>query len=137
MKGFYIPKNPQKYIHSNSRMNEATPFPQYRSSWELKFFKFLDLNESVMLWTSEPFGIPYFHPYKQKVCRYYPDFMFIKDNKKFLVEIKPLKESRPSNNNYDNTQYTINSAKWEAAKEYCRTRNMEFCVLTELQLKTR
>ena len=76
--GYYIPKNPQKYIHINNRLNEDNQYPKYRSSWELKFFKFLDNTESIKYWTSEPFGIKYFHPFKKRICNYYPDFLFKK-----------------------------------------------------------
>jgi len=31
--------------------------------------------------------------------------------------------------------YGINSAKWEAAKEFCADRNWEFVVLTEKDVK--
>lgn len=137
--GFYIPKNPQKYIHINNHLNEKNEFPKYRSSWELKFFKFLDNTESVKYWTSEPFGIRYFHPFKRKFCKYYPDFMFVRDFnntlRKFLVEVKPSGQASNPKSPYEKSQALINKAKWEAAKQYCDSNNIEFCILTEKDLK--
>jgi hypothetical protein len=141
--GFYIPKNPQKYIHINNRLNEGNRFPKYRSSWELKFFKFLDNTESIRYWTSEPLGIKYYHPFKQKICNYYPDFMFMRACqtpegeilKKIIVEIKPSGQATKPKTAYEKEQFYINKAKWKAAKEFCDKNNMEFCILTEKDLK--
>ena len=140
--GYYIPKNPQKYIHINNHLNEDNEYPKYRSSWELKFFKFLDNTESIKYWTSEPFGIKYFHPFKQKVCNYYPDFLFKKLQitpngevlQTYLIEIKPKSQTTTPKSQYDKVQYLINKAKWEAAFDYCSTRNIKFCILTESEL---
>ena len=34
-------------------------YPKYRSSWELKFFRWCDLNQNVVSWNSENVIIPY------------------------------------------------------------------------------
>lgn len=133
--GFYKPKNPEKYIHINNSLNENNRIPKYRSSWELKFFRYCDLNQNITYWTSEPFGIPYYHPFKEKICRYYPDFLIIKNNQKYLIEIKPSKEAKTPKNFYDKSMFMINQAKWKAANEYCLKNNIIFCVITEKELK--
>lgn len=123
-------------MYSETKLNENSPkYPKYRSSWELKFLKFLDLNSSVESWTSEPFGIPYFHPFKQKICRYYPDFLFEKSGQKFLIEIKPSKETVNPKTTYDKIANTINLAKWKSAREFCELKGIKFCILTEKELK--
>lgn len=143
IQGFYIPKNPQKYIHINNRLNEDNQYPKYRSSWELKFFKFLDTTESIKYWTSEPLGIRYYHPFKQKICKYYPDFMFMRAFKtpdgevlkKIIVEIKPSGQATKPKNRYELEQFHINKAKWKAAQKFCTKNNIEFHILTEKDLK--
>ena len=43
--GVFRPNNIEKYIGKGH--------PVYRSSWELKFFRWADLNENVLAWGSE------------------------------------------------------------------------------------
>ena len=87
--GFFTPANPQKYKGNSNNII-------YRSSWELHFMKnFLDVNPSVLKWSSEEIAIPYM--FLDEKHRYFPDFyMEVKqsDNqvKKFLVEIKAQKD---------------------------------------------
>ena len=47
----------------------------YRSGWELKFMIYLDMNKSILRWSSEQITIPY-QDAKGKLHRYYPDFYF-------------------------------------------------------------
>ena len=49
--GVYKPQNSEKYIGSN--------YPKYRSSWQLKFFRWADLTETILAWGSENIIIPY------------------------------------------------------------------------------
>ena len=58
--GIYVPKNPQKYVGNHK--------PKYRSGWEMTFMMFLDNNESILQWASEPLRIPYRHPFTDYIC---------------------------------------------------------------------
>ena len=51
--GKYIPHNPKKYKGNASKII-------WRSTWELKLCKHLDLSDKVLLWSSEEIVIPYF-----------------------------------------------------------------------------
>jgi hypothetical protein len=109
--------------------------------------KWCDFNPSVLEWGSETVIIPYVSPVDKRVHRYFVDFyMKIKETsgntKKYLVEIKPEKFTRPPEKPKRVTkkfidevfQYGVNDAKWRAAFEYCEDRNMKFIILTEKDL---
>lgn len=64
----FVPKNPRKYIGRYPILA--------RSSWERMFAQWLDLQESIIKWSSESIQIRYFDPVQQKIRRYYPDFFF-------------------------------------------------------------
>ena len=51
-KGKFTPTNPRKYIGDPTQI-------VYRSSYELKFMKWCDINASVKRWASEEIVIPY------------------------------------------------------------------------------
>lgn len=136
--GKFSPKNYSKYKGNPTKI-------EYRSSWELKFMNYCDMNSSILEWSSEEIIIPYFCPVKNKYRRYFVDF-YIKvvektgDIKKYLIEIKPKYQLSVPNQNpkkktkrwiTENTTYATNQAKWKAAKEYCDDRLMEFKILTE------
>jgi len=124
----------------------------YRSLWELKFMKWCDSSVSVVEWGSETVIIPYLSPIDNKVHRYFVDF-YIKvrtkanNIEKYLIEIKPEKFTKPPEIPKKKTkrfidevfQYGVNDAKWKAAFEFCKDRNMKFVILTEkdLGIKTR
>lgn len=140
----FTPKNPKKYIGTLPCI--------YRSSWEAKFCRFLDINENILQWGSESFSIEYtyFDPIskRQSTHRYYPDFIIkIKKSEGVIrtqvVEIKPLRETKApklANNRstktmlYEVKTYAKNQAKWAAAKEYCRVRDWDFIIITEKNL---
>ena len=119
----------------------------YRSLWELKFMKWCDDNASVVEWGSETVIVPYISPVDNKAHRYFVDF-YIKvktsANKieKYLIEIKPEKFTKPPEIPKKKTkrfidevfQYGVNDAKWKAAFEFCKDRNMKFVILTEKDL---
>lgn len=139
-KGRYIPKNKQKYIGDNSNII-------YRSSYELKFMKWCDLNESVIKWASEEVVIPYVSPIDRKMHRYFVDFFIeVVDKsgkiKKYLVEVKPFKYTQPPEIPKRKTQrfitevkqWGVNNAKWEAAQKFSKSRGWEFIVITEKDL---
>lgn len=139
-KGFYRISNPSKYrgdIHNVI----------YRSSWELRFMKYCDLNSAIVEWGSETMIIPYRSPVDNKIHRYFVDFYVkIKDSSgkltKYLIEIKPEKFTKPPDIPKRKTKrfiqevfnYGTNQAKWKAANEFCEDRGMKFLVLTEKDL---
>jgi hypothetical protein len=119
----------------------------YRSLWELKFMKWCDSSVSVVEWGSETVIIPYISPIDNKVHRYFVDFYIkvkTKSNsiEKYLIEIKPEKFTKPPTIPKKKTkrfidevfQYGVNDAKWKAAFEFCKDRNMKFVILTEKDL---
>ena len=67
--GYYIPSYPQKYETNTKQII-------YRSSWEYKLCKWLDLTPEVIEWASEPGAIKYFYTLDKKIHTYYPDFYF-------------------------------------------------------------
>lgn len=139
--GLYQPINPHKYL---GELSEIT----YRSSWELKMFRFLDSNPYVLAWASEPVAIPYMKPVivngkpAMKKARYFPDIYVEyvdndgKENKE-MIEIKPLKQTKKSRAKdskiriQENYTLAVNMAKWEAAREWCALRNITFKISTE------
>jgi hypothetical protein len=139
-KGKYQPSYPQKYKGDPTNII-------YRSLWERKFMVYCDLNERVLEWGSEEIALPYRSPVDNKVHRYFPDFYIkVKEStghiKKYLIEIKPKKQTAPPTKPkrqtkgyiYEVYEYAKNQAKWEAAKEWCADRGYEFKVLTETEL---
>lgn len=141
LKGKFIPRNISKYRGDYQRII-------YRSSWELKFMKYCDLNKNILEWGSEEIVIPYRSPLDGRVHRYFVDFYIkVKDinNKiqKYLVEVKPKKQTKEPRvqkrmtKSYirEVTEYAKNQAKWSAAKEFCDDRNYKFILITEDELK--
>ena len=140
IQGYFHPQNPKKYIGNPENI-------VYRSSWELRFMNWCDLNESVIAYGSEEFFIPYRSPMDNKIHRYFPDFIIkIKEQsgelKTYVIEVKPKKQTIPpkqpkrktKNWLYEMKTYSVNQAKWEAAEEWCKRRDMEFRVITEAEL---
>ncbi len=136
------PSNPEKYVGDPNDIWS-------RSSWETKFMKYCDSHPDIVEWGSEPFPIPYFDPVKNKQRRYFVDFWVkIKQKdgsfKKFLIEIKPDKFTRPpvqpkrKTKGYieEQLQYVTNTAKWEAANKVCQDNGIQFLILTENHLGT-
>lgn len=139
-KGRYRVLNPKKY---KGDINEIV----YRSSWELKFMKWCDMNASILEWGSETVIIPYKSPVDNKLHRYFVDFYIKvqeKDSniKKYLIEIKPEKFTKPPQIPEKKTKrfieevfnYGINQSKWKYANEFCEDRGWKFLVLTEKDL---
>lgn len=140
--GIYRPVDRNKY--------HGKKLPEYRSSWELKFFQWCDRNSNVLEWSSESVIVPYVSPIDKRVHRYFVDStILLRENdviKKYLVEIKPSKQTRPPVNSknkkkstiiYENVTYAINQAKWAAAEKYAKKKNMKFIILTETELNVR
>lgn len=139
-KGFFKPKNPQKYKGDPTNII-------YRSSWELKLMVWLDTHPDIIQWGSEEIVIPYRSPIDNKIHRYFPDFFVRKRDRSgkienVVIEIKPYNQTMPPKTQqkrtkkYINEVYTwgVNSSKWEAANEYCKDRNWKFIVMTEKDL---
>jgi len=66
----------------------------YRSSWELKFMIFCEMTPSVTEWGSEEIKIPYVKPSDGRVHRYVPDFYMKMGNDKYIIEVKPERETK-------------------------------------------
>lgn len=140
--GLYTVINKDKYIGDVNKV-------YYRSSWELTFMQYLDLNRGVKRWSSEEIHINYVKPTTGRVHRYFPDFYMeieTKDGvKKHLLEIKPVKDTellKPKRNTLKSQQrvvesaltMSINEAKWVAARKWCDENDVKFMVLTEKEL---
>ena len=139
-KGIYNPQRKEKY--------KGTLPIIWRSSLELKFFRWCDRNDRVLQWGSESVVVPYINPKDGKVHRYFVDSVLIMKtdtgNKKFLIEIKPdsqtrapLLNSRMSMKNklYAQGNWAVNSSKWESARNWCQKNGFEFVLITEKDLK--
>lgn len=132
-KTWYKPANIKKYIGNPNNI-------VCRSLWERNVCKFLDENESIVKWSSEEIAIPYTHPLDSKIHNYYPDFMVqFKNNgglQTWIIEIKPKKQTLLRENATKNEKiiWSVNTAKWTAAKNYCEKNNITFKILTEQEL---
>lgn len=140
VQGFYKPQNPQKYIGD---LNQII----FRSSWELRAFKWADGSSNIIEWSSEPFPIKYFDSSTNKMRRYFPDlFIRVMDKsgelKTYIIEIKPEKQTKPPKKGRKKTStylnevatYEKNLSKWNQAKQFCESNNIIFKILTEKEL---
>lgn len=138
-KGYYKPRHPEKYKGNIERI-------VFRSSWEMDFCKFLDNNQRVLEWASEPFSVPYIKPTDGRIHKYFPDFWvkYLNEEGKVLqevIEIKPLKQQMApvftgkskKQQLYEAITWSINQAKWKAAEEFCNKYGMKFRKLSENQ----
>lgn len=139
--GKYRPEHPEKYIGDITNI-------QFRSSWELQAFQFLDRNPNVKKWASEEIKISYIKPLPDgslKPSLYIPDLYVEYVNKKGqyireMIEVKPVKYTQASTAKRSKTRlnenyiYVVNLAKFEAADRWCKPRGIKFTVLTENQL---
>jgi len=138
--GKFKPSNPGKYKGDPTNII-------YRSLWERKLMVWCDRNENVVEWGSEEIIIPYVSPIDSRVHRYFPDFYVRARTRngrteKFIIEVKPLAQTREPKKKSKVTKtylneiktYAVNQAKWKAAREYCDDRKMKFMVLTEKEL---
>jgi hypothetical protein len=139
--GFFKPSNPIKYKGDPTKI-------EYRSGWELKLMSRLDRDPNVIWWQSEETIIPYRSPIDNRIHRYFVDFTVkSKDinggTKTRLIEVKPASQCRPpplmegkKTKRYINEvmRWGVNSAKWKAAREYCKDRGYEFIIMTEKEL---
>ena len=139
-KGKYYPSYPRKYKGDPTNII-------YRSLWERKFMVYCDKNDNILEWASEEIAIPYRSPIDNRVHRYFPDFyMKVKETngriKKYIIEVKPAKQTKPPVKPKRQTkryiseayEYAKNQAKWKMAREFCADRQWEFKVVTEKEL---
>jgi len=141
-RGKYKPNRPDKYHGDPTKII-------YRSLWERKCMKVFDENPNVISWGSEEICIPYKSPADGKIHRYYPDFIVELKNKQgeietLVIEVKPSKQTvepkKPAGGKKTRTYinevmtYTINNAKWEAAKQACESRGWLFRIITEKEI---
>ena len=138
--GKYKVNNKAKYV---ADLQEVI----YRSSWELKYMKYLDRQPNVLEWASENVIIPYYNPVEKKTRRYFVDFYVKIQNpegliKKYIIEVKPASQCRPPkqrkriSTKYKNDlkRFIMNQSKWKAARKWAEKRGMEFVILTEKEL---
>lgn len=135
--GEFTPLHPDKY-------NGSTPIV-YRSSLELTVMRFFDKISHVQSWGSETIIIPYIKPTDGKLHRYYTDFnvtMKLGDGEvlKYLIEVKPYKQTIPPTNHgnkkprtllTEQINYAINTAKWNAARQWADKNGYIFTTFTE------
>jgi|TARA_Y100000022_G_scaffold194938_1_gene199955 hypothetical protein len=139
-KSKYKPSFPKKYKGNPNNII-------CRSSWERRFCRWCDLNDSILEWGSEEFYIPYLSPIDNRVHKYFPDFIVkLRENsgriKTYVIEVKPKKQTRPPKPGkkktksyiYEATEYAKNQAKWKAAVEFCKDHMIEFKIITEDEL---
>ena len=115
----------------------------FRSSWEYKFMQWCDSRSVVQEWGSEEIAIPYISPVDGKRHRYFPDFYVKVNGKKYIVEVKPFRQTKEPKTqkrmtkSYINEVFTwgVNQAKWKAATEFCKDYGMEFMLITEKELR--
>lgn len=135
--GKYKPKNPSKYKGNPTNII-------YRSSWECRFMAYCDKHPDIVEWSSEEYIVPYISPADNRVHRYFPDFVVkMKDGRTMMIEIKPKHQTKPPKMNgkvsktYIHELYTygINTAKWDAARSYCKKKGWSFEILSEDEIK--
>lgn len=98
----------------------------YRSSWEERVYKHLDIQQDILIFQEEPLRILYKDPASPQHRNYIPDILItFKDGTRKLVEIKPSCF----------LDAAINQAKFTAAREYCQKRNIIFEVWTENEIQ--
>ena len=129
-KGKYQVQNSEKYVGSKA--------PTFRSSWENTFCRMCDENENITRWGSECVEIPYRSPLDNRWHKYYPDFLIQyidNDGNEHveLIEIKPSGQStfESARSTKEKQQVVLNSAKWEAAQEWCKRKGIFFRVVNE------
>ena len=140
-KGKYKIKNPNKYLGNPTNII-------YRSLMERRFMEWCDSNDKCYKWSSEEVVIPYISPIDNKQHRYFPDFLIQTPKGWFLIEVKPLTQSRPPKKLVvENLElkkkrryikavqpWLVNDAKRKAATKGCEKKGWSFQILTEKQL---
>ena len=129
--GYFIPKNKEKCLSKENI---------YRSSWELKFFDWLDRSPKVLRWAAEPIAVQYLNPilnlkyciqnnlnpkdpHNWKKANYYLDaWMEILDNnnksQKYFIEIKPYSQTKKPEHILESSSLKEHKAYNRAAETY-------------------
>ena len=138
-KGYFTPKNPQKYKGDPGNII-------WRSTWEQRVMKWLDESDNVIWWSSEELPVKYYNPIDNKIHRYFPDFIVRIRNKQnltktYMIEVKPeyqtkqpVRKRKTQRFINESATYIINQSKWKAATEFCKDNGWEFMILTEHDL---
>lgn len=136
-RGRYKVKDPKKYVGDPNKV-------VYRSLWERQVFRWCEANSDVIEWSSEEVVIPYICATDKKPHRYFIDlYLKMKDGKRYLIEIKPKKETVPPKSTGRRTKkyitesltYVKNQSKWKAASEFAADNGVTFQIWTEDTLK--
>lgn len=140
VQGIFKPVHSEKY--------KGHDLPRYLSSWELKLFRWCDMNPNIVEWGSESVIVPYTHPVDHKTHNYIVDAVIKLKTpqgvKKYLVEVKPKKQTQVPQNApgkhqktllHEQLTYIVNQAKWLAAEKWAKSRGYTFVVITEQELQ--
>lgn len=107
----------------------------YRSSLELSFINYCEMNPKIVKWASEPIAIPYYNRLAKHERNYYPDYVLENINgDRIIVEIKPYDQTvRPSalDSKWAKETWITNIDKWTAAKAFAEAHNCKFIIITE------
>ena len=155
--GWYRVLNSSKFINQmqesknvmkSTRIVDGVLEINYKSGLELKCLRYCDMNIHVKKFSLEPFAVKYLSPKDGKIHRYFIDFfMEFQNGQKFLVEVKSSGETREPKKPGKKTEkailnyqkalqtYAVNTAKWEAARAFCKEKGLTFIILTENELK--
>ena len=138
--GFYKLINPAKY---DGNVDQVV----FRSGLEYRYFRYLDLNNDILMWGSETVVVPYVS-LDGRYHRYFVDLYTKVKNKnneikEFICEIKPYDFTIPPKEQKRKTKqwkekyknYLINQAKWDAATQFAEKNGWKFIVLTERDIK--
>jgi hypothetical protein len=140
--GYYTPVYYEKYTGK-------LPI-RIMSSWEAAFCRWADYSQAIVRWASEDIIIKFQDPIepvkygKPHWRSYYPDFTIETEKGEiFLIEVKPLKQTKPPVRSSKKSQKTLlleiktwrtNQAKFAAAENYCKRRGWKFKIITEKEL---
>lgn len=137
--GYYVCKHPEKYMGDAKKII-------YRSGLEqIVCYKF-DHNTSIIGWCIEPLTINYISPKDGLPHRYFPDFLTVsldKNGNKIinLWEVKPDKEKYEPKKGKNKKRYikecltySVNQAKWDAARNFCVKKGWNFIIITEKEI---
>ena len=105
-----------------------------------------DQNPAVIKYGSEELVVPYQSPVDGKMHRYFVDFVIMVKTrggelKRYGIEIKPEYQTLPPKPNRNKKRlieetmtYQVNQSKWRSASAFCKSKGMEFIILTEKHL---
>lgn len=95
----------------------------FESLVERDYIYLLDFDPTITEFKEQPFAIRYYHEGKNR--RYTPDFFFVRQDRKFIIECKPEIF-------VDDEE---NQIKWAAAQQWCAANNATFRVVTDADIR--